>query len=694
MLSLNDEVIYIKGVGTRRANDLAKLNIVTVRDLLFHIPRTYIDRKMTSSIADIETENRYSINLQLLTVSLRPMKSGKKQLQAIFTDGEFRLQCIWFNWAAWQKDALIPGQEYWLDGEVTAFGSILQMVHPNFELLNEKLSTDNAFWHDRQYLPVYPLTENIRQNYLRKLIQSSFEAYQHLLFDTLPPYLYEQNPFPDLKTALSTLHFPLSLNNIDIARNRLVFEELLYHQLMFARVYYRSQKQINAISFINKKDLTTKVKQKLSFELTTAQKRCIREIFADMQAKIQMNRLIQGDVGSGKTIVALFAMLLAVENGCKAVFLVPTEILARQHYQNISNLLSIVPQVKTALIIGGTGKEKEETISSVLQGDYDIVIGTHALLEKRINVPDIGLVVIDEQQRFGVRQRAVLPAKGNNPDVLFLTATPIPRTLALSVYGDLDISLLDELPAFRKKVDTIWKQSDSKYDIYEHISQMLAEKKQAYIVCPLKKESKKIDLLDAENLYLTLKDGIFKNTPIALVHSDLKSAEKEAIMTDFQSNKIALLVSTTVIEVGVDVPNASIMLVEHAERFGLSQLHQLRGRVGRGSDKAYCYLISYPPLSKIARERLTTMIKTNNGFVIAEKDLELRGPGEFFGTLQSGLPVFKFADIVKDKPLVSLARDNAFQIIKEDYALEKQNNGLIKKRYFEEYHDKEKLFFH
>ena len=405
-----------------------------------------------------------------------------------------------------------------------------------------------------------------------------------------------------------------------------------------------------------------------------------------------MNRLLQGDVGSGKTIIALFAMLLAIENGYQAVMLVPTEILAKQHFQTFSRLLTNQPEIKISLILGGNRKGTRDTLSDISDGKVHLIIGTHALLERRVNFNKAGIVVIDEQQRFGVQQRTVLPEKSGYPDVLYLSATPIPRSLALTLYGDLDISILDELPPNRKEVKTILQKSNSKLNLYNKLPQFIGRGNQIYIVCPLISETEKIDLLDAERLYQYLKEVQFPQFEVELIHSRMKPAAKESIMKRFQENMINILVSTTVIEVGVDVPNASVMIIEHAERFGLSQLHQLRGRVGRGPDESFCYLIYQEPISALARERLKIMSATNDGFLIAEKDLQIRGPGDFFGTNQSGVPIFRFSNIITDMNILQQARVEARDIVLEDFDFEKQENNLIRERYLTYYKTREELF--
>ncbi|HQP27570.1 MAG TPA: ATP-dependent DNA helicase RecG, partial [Candidatus Syntrophosphaera sp.] len=516
----------------------------------------------------------------------------------------------------------------------------------------------------------------------------AFELFTSQIEENLPEELIAKRGFLPRKVALQKMHFSLHPEELDKVRKRFVYEEFFYSQLLWARHKRFHAQDVKGIRFENRRDLTSRLYRELPFKLTQAQKRVINEIFGDMCSDRQMSRLLQGDVGSGKTIVTLFAMLLAVENGLQAALMAPTEILADQHYGNITRLLKDFP-LNVVLLKGGSYKGKAQTKNAISTGEANLIIGTHALLQSDISFEKLGFVAVDEQHRFGVQQRATLARKDKHPVLLYLSATPIPRSLSLTVYGDLEVSIINELPPDRIPVKTLVR-SNQKIDlVYREVAKELAAGSQVYVVCPLIEESDKMDLLDAQRMHNHLSTNIFPQYSCVLLHGKMPSREKDAIMLRFKAGEIRILVSTTVIEVGLDIPNASVMIVEHAERFGLAQLHQLRGRVGRGGQQAWCYLIEHFPLSSVARERLDTMAKTTDGFLIAEKDLHLRGPGEFFGTEQSGLPQFTFANLMADQLVLKEAREDAFSIIAEDPFLEQKKNALIKKFYTRQFADKE-----
>jgi len=691
MSALESDIKYLKGVGEHRSKLLNKLNIFTIGDLMEHFPRDYINRSAAVKIRDLKLNQNCSFVGTIVSVEKKQLSRKKAQLNVVITDGEDYLFLTWFRFGNWFLDQFKDDKQIWVSGTVTEFRGSPQILHPQIEVLDdENIKLD--FWKTRKVLPVYPLTDGISMNIMRKLVYKAFELYADSVLENLPEYILAKFNFPDRRIAIQKIHFTQHPEQIPKVKRRFAFEELFFTQLMLARSKFGHEKKLNGNEFTLHKTYTTKLKNSLPFQLTEAQKQVIREFVEDMTSKKQMNRLLQGDVGSGKTIVTVFAMLLAIENGFQSVLMAPTEILAEQHFNSISKLLSNQPAIKIALLKGGKSKAKTELKENIKNGEINIIIGTHALIQKDVEFQNAGFVAIDEQHRFGVEQRAVLSQRNNYPDLMYLSATPIPRSLALTVYGDLDVSVIDQLPPGRKEIQTTYYNSNKRNVVYEKIESQLQMGRQVYVVCPLIQESEKVDLLDAETLYETLNTKIFPNWQVALLHGKMKTNEKDAIMEKFKNEDFNILVSTTVIEVGIDVPNATVMMIEHAERFGLSQLHQLRGRVGRGSDRSFCYLIVHPPISEEGRERLNIMIETNDGFKIAEKDLEIRGPGDFFGTQQSGMPIFRHANIIRDRELLKTARILAFDIIDEDYDLEQSRNEILNRVYFSKYAKREKLF--
>ncbi len=690
MNRLNTEIKYLKGVGEFKAKLLAKLDIYTIADFLDFFPRTYISRKVNIPISQFNVGENVSFTGKITSINKNNTYSGKRQLSIKIEDTSGYILCRWFRFGKWLLDELKIGEAIWIGGTISEFAGHLEIIHPQIEFL-EKEKPDK-FWDKRAILPVYNLTASLTTRGMRKLIVNLFRDFHQDIQETLPDFILKNYNFEPRNIALQRIHFPTDLKKVEEAKKRFVFEELLYQQLMLARVYY-SNKVINKGNKFNlNMTLTSQLKENLPFKMTNAQKKVLNEIIQDMTSSKQMRRLIQGDVGSGKTIVVLFAMLIALENGFQSAFVAPTEILAEQHLKSISSFLDNQSSVVVELIKGGNYKGKKDIKDRITSGEINIIIGTHALFQKDIFFKNLGLVVIDEQHRFGVKQRSVLAKNNNSPGLLYLSATPIPRSLSMTVFGDLDISIIDELPPTRKVVTTIWKNNSKKNIIYEKIRAELNKGRQAYVVCPLVEESEKLDLLDATTIFFKLKDEIYPEFNCALLHGKMKPSEKDQVMTDFKNHKYDLLISTTVIEVGIDVPNATIMMIEHAERFGLSQLHQLRGRVGRGSEASFCYLISYSPISKEGRERLSMMVRTNDGFLIAEKDLELRGPGDFFGTNQSGMPGYRHANILRDQVFLKQAREVAIAIIKEDFDLKLEKHKALHNNYFPRYYEREKLF--
>nr|WP_276717354.1 ATP-dependent DNA helicase RecG [Caloranaerobacter azorensis] len=676
---LNTPIQFIKGVGPKRAKLLRKINIETVKDLLYYFPRAYDDRRKTDKI--INVRNGEKANLKVIVVGSPSIVKPKKSLSIVkvpVRDETGLAFLIWFNQEYIKKQFKI-GEVLKVSGKVKRVFNEIQIQNPIFEREgeNEKIG---------KIVPIYPLTKNLKNGDMVKLVRNVLDEYLYYIEDIMPEYIKEKYNLCSIYTAISNIHFPKDRYSYIEAKRRLVFEELFILQLGLRLIRNKYVENSQGIRFLQVNEIDELISS-LPFELTNAQKRVYKEICLDMESNRPMNRLVQGDVGSGKTIIAVLAMFKAVKSGYQAVMMAPTEILATQHYENVSNLLERFG-IKVSLLVGSmSSKKKKEILDKIREGTIDIVIGTHALIQKNVKFHKLGLAITDEQHRFGVRQRAILSQKGLNPDVLVMTATPIPRTLALILYGDLDISIIDELPPGRKKVKTYVVNSSMKKRVYDFIKREINKGRQAYIVCPLIEESDTLDLQSAIKLYEELKNNIFKNLRLGLLHGKLSATEKDAIMAKFKNREIDILVSTTVIEVGVNIPNANIMVIENAERFGLSQLHQLRGRVGRGEHQSYCILIN-ESRSKISIERMKIMEKSNNGFEISEKDLEIRGPGEFFGTKQHGLPDLKIANLFTDIKMLKIAQKEVFQLLKEDPFLELPKHSSLKQKIYEIFEEK------
>ncbi len=701
---LETPVKYLKGIGEVRARHLSKLGVGTVADLMELFPRAYIERTLNTPIAEFRVGQQVAFTAQISQVEKRMTRKNQSQLNALVTDGRSFLTCTWFKTYPGLEEQLKKGATAWFSGTVSEFQNTLQLIHPDFELLEEEQDAD--FWKERPVLPVYPLSGTLTQKVLRAAVLQAFSQYANQLEDNLPDALVEKHGFEARKDALQIMHFTSRPDSLEQVRARFAYEDFFYQQLMWARHNRYHNSEVRGTAFENKKLLTRRLYDHLPFTLTNAQKRVLQEIFADMTSPRQMSRLLQGDVGSGKTIVTLLAALLAIENGFQAVLMAPTEILAEQHLRNITGFLEhaglsgqgVQPssadkagRVNICLLKGGAYKGKKEMKRLIAEGGIGLVIGTHALLQEDVGFKALGFICVDEQHRFGVEQRSQLGRKNGHPDLLYLSATPIPRSLAMTVYGDLEVSILDELPPNRKPVSTFVRNSAKLDLVYAELRRELEKGRQAYVVCPLIEESEKLDLLSAQTLFEHISKKVFPDFKVALLHGRMKAADKDAAMHAFQSGGIRILVSTTVIEVGVDVPNATVMLIEHAERFGLAQLHQLRGRVGRGAEQSYCFLIEHFPISNVGRERLATMTSTTDGFVIAEKDLELRGPGEFFGTEQSGIPRFRFANLIRDQHVLRLARNDAFDLVAEDFSFSLPQHAMVRRQFDQLYGKKEIL---
>jgi len=661
---LNQPIQYIKGVGPKRAAILSRIGILTPRDALYYIPFRYEDRRIQTKIANIRYDQFVTLTGQILSAELRETYKGKMKIfEIVITDGSGILIAKWFN-QPFMKKLLKAGQKIILSGTVkknTFWGVGFEMHNPEFELIEEE-AEDSI--HSDRIVPVYRATAGFTARQLRTLMHQIISQVIELVEDYMPEEILRKYNLPPLKEALWQIHFPDDKYSVEELNRkstpfhkRLAFDELFLLQAGLA-ILKKGRTSEKGYKMLTDGRLIRQLKQHLPFNLTAAQQRVIHEIFEDMQKPVPMNRLLQGDVGAGKTIVALFAMLKAVEAGYQTAIMAPTEILAEQHYLNIHALVERLG-LRCELL---TGSRKDKPLEDIANGNVDIVIGTHALIQETVVFKKLGLVVIDEQHRFGVMQRAALRQKGQSPHVLVMTATPIPRTLSLTLYGDLDYSVLDELPPNRRAVITKLFKASEKRIMYTAVKTELKKGHQAYIVYPLIEESEKMQLLAATNEFEKIKK-IFPEYTVGLLHGKMKPYEKEDIMKRFKEGKIQVLVCTTVVEVGVDVPNATVMVIEHAERFGLAQLHQLRGRVGRGGTRAYCFLVAHGRLTEEAIQRLQIMIRETDGFKIAEEDFKLRGPGELFGTRQSGMPDLKTADLIKDSKLLSYARNEAFKLI-------------------------------
>lgn len=661
-------VQYVKGVGPKRGAKLKRLNIYTVEDLLYFVPREYDDRTDFKEIADCTNGEKVSLNVQIsgYPSKLRP-RGNLSILKIPVKDHSGYANLVWFN-QNYIAGKLSMGDKISVNGKVNIHGNEIQIVNPVFEKgKGEKVG---------KIMPIYPLTERLTNNEMINIMTNAIKDYGHKLPEVLPLYLREELNLMSIYESIINIHFPVDKDHYIEARKRLVFEELLTLQLGLFLIKNRTEEINGGICYPYIKEVDNFI-DNLPFRLTHAQERVYKEVKKDMEKEEQMNRLIQGDVGSGKTIIAILAMFKAWRSGYQSVMMAPTEILAVQHYESISKTF-LNYDINCGLLVGSLpSKKKEELLEDLRLGNIDVLVGTHAVIQENVEFNNLGLAITDEQHRFGVKQRAVLSQKGINPDVLVMTATPIPRTLALILYGDLDISTIDELPPGRKEIETYAVGFPMADRVNNFVKKQVLEGRQAYIVCPLVEESDTLKLKSAEELYLSLKDEAYKDFNVGLLHGRMKSSEKDDIMEKFKNKELDILISTTVIEVGVNVPNANIMVVYNAERFGLAQLHQLRGRVGRGEYQSYCILINGSN-SKISRERMRILQKSTDGFYISEKDLELRGPGEFFGTRQHGLPDLKIANLFTDMDILKLAQRKAKEILEEDSLLLDERHFLLR----------------
>jgi len=680
----NSPVQYVKGVGPYLGKLFERLGVATFEDLLYHLPFRYLDRRSIASIAKTQPGKQRVVYGQVDAVGeLALGRRGRRIFEVIVTDGQGYLTVKWFHYPRkFFQERFKKGEKFLFFGEVSLFRGEKQMVHPEVTPVKEFFEEED-FQKHLGLVPVYSTTEGLHQRQIRKALDFLLEGLGDRLAETLPEVLRRKWGFPGQAESFSRIHRPLDEDSPEVwtalrspFHRRLVFEEFFYLQLGLAFRRQRAQ-VLTGIAHEAKFRFQEALRGKLPFTLTEGQERAIREITRDMCSPRPMNRLLQGDVGSGKTLVCLFAALLSVENGRQAAVMAPTEILADQHYKNFSRLLQGMGIPVRLLTASTKGKERDEILELLKRGEPAIVVGTHALLEEDVAFDRLSLVVIDEQHRFGVRQRMVLMKKSEQPDVLVMTATPIPRSLAMTLYGDLDLSLIPELPPGRVPILTRIMYEKDRPKLYDFVREKVKAGQQAYFVFPLIEESEKLDLKDATKAYEKLKE-IFKEFKVEMLHGRMKNQQKEEVMGRFSRGETQILVSTTVIEVGIDVPNATLMVIEHAERFGLSQLHQLRGRVGRGGQKSYCILATDFKQSDLAKERLKVMEASSDGFKIAEEDLKIRGPGDFLGTRQSGLPDFRVGNLVSDLDLLEAARESARELLERDPQLSLEENRMIR----------------
>lgn len=690
--SLETSVQYLKGIGPRKAKIFNKLGINTIEDLLYYFPRRYEDRTEFVSIKDLKEGESRTIKAEILAKGQR--QSWRRHhfniLELAVGDNTGKIFCVWFN-QPYLKDYFKVGTTLILYGKIERYGERLQINSPEFEIVSGE--QDEAFNIGR-IVPIYCLPQGLTQRSLRRLIKDVLDKYLPKVNDFLPFDIRSKNRLLNLAKGLLEIHFPESFALQKQAYERLSFEEFFLFQLLIVLRKSKKKQKQGIAHKINAESIRNFVAG-LPFKLTKAQEEVIKEISADMARAEPMQRLLQGDVGSGKTLVAVIAGLIAIEGGYQVAFMVPTEVLAKQHYEKISSQVLVVSSQGKELKIGlltssATKKEKEKIYRDINEGKIDLIIGTHALLEENVKFKNLGLVVIDEQHKFGVGQRALLPQKGLNPDVLIMTATPIPRTLAITLYGDLDISVINELPLGRLPIKTMHFSIDEQSKAYAIAKEQLNQGHQVYIVYPVIEESYALDIAGAKKMYERLENNEFKEFRVGLIHGRLKQNEQDQIMLKFINKEVNVLVSTTVLEVGIDIPTTTCMIIEHAERFGLSQQHQLRGRVGRGPYESFCLLVSDSQTEE-AKARITAMLKYSDGFRIAEEDLRIRGPGEFFGKRQSGLSELKIANPLTQMQLLKRARDEAISLVNKDPLLTLRQNILLREKLLQRFPEYEKL---
>jgi ATP-dependent DNA helicase RecG len=672
-IALDTPLQFIKGVGPRRAEVLAEHGLLTVRDILFFFPRKYLDRTSVVPIGELRIDQAATIIGTVKAHGQLPGRKGRRY-EVIIGDSSGDITLVFFEGARFWQNYFKKGMVLAATGQVRYYHT-KQIVHPDLE----RLETDSdKMIHAGRIIPVYPQTSDLTKVGLssksfRRLTTMVFETLAETVADYLPASVRDELGFLPIHESVKKMHYPDTRADIEKSRERLAFDELLSFQFLINKRKEQKVKINKSHQYNEPGAFLTKFKSKLPFSFTAGQVNAITEIFNDLKSPHPMSRLLQGDVGCGKTVVAIAASVFLAENKLQTAFMAPTEILAEQHFRNWNETLRSLG-IESALLTSATkGKEKSSIIEKCASGEISLLIGTHALLYESIGFNKLGLVIIDEQHRFGVEQRGKLYAKGDNPDLLVMTATPIPRTLALTLYGDLEISTIDTMPPGRKPIKTVWREGAARDKVYEFVKDEVKKGGQAYIIYPLIEKSDKIELRSVEEAFEQLASSVFKSVRTAMIHGRVKASEKDKTLRQFRDKQIDILFATTVIEVGIDNPNATIMVIEHAERFGLAQLHQLRGRVGRGPKDSLVVAIAYMPVSEIAQKRLEYFASTTDGFKIAEADLELRGPGEFFGTRQSGLPEFKIANIARDQKLIETSRQFLGRLESQDGQAQKDH---------------------
>ena len=680
--TLDTPIQFIKGVGPKRAEVLHSLGISTIKDLLYYFPRKYVDRTSLSTIGSIQEGDEVNLVGRVKSVNLRRMKKGNF-VTANVADHTGSIRLMWFNAADYIHQSLKVGDLLTMHGKVAAYKGSHQIVHPEYDKLNaNEISLTTGF-----IIPVYPLTDDLKKSglenrNLRKIIYLALQSVENIddHFDT---DLREQFDIQDLNTALRNIHYPKDFVSLEKSVHRLKYDEHFFLQLLLAKRKSKiKENKYDSIKFKTKS--YNKILKNLHFELTGSQQLSLREIVDDFLSENPMNRMIQGDVGCGKTIVSILASAIVVDNNYQVAIMAPTDLLSKQLFKNFKSQFESIGVECTLLVGSLKPKEKNKVLGEIKSGKSNIIIGTHALFQKDVIFNNLGFVVIDEQHRFGVNQRQKLLSKSNNPNLMAMTATPIPRTLAITYNGDMDLSIIDELPKNRPDIHTSFIEKENLSTAFNFIREKVEDGGQTIIVYPLINESEKQDLSAAVESYEYLRDNIFPDLTVGLMHGKLEDENKNLEMKNFMKGEIDILVSTTVVEVGIDNPNVNVMLINNSERFGLSQLHQLRGRVGRGTMESYCLLCSDSESPK-TKERLSIIVNSRNGFEIADEDLKLRGPGEFFGEKQSGFVKFKIADLITDGPIIRDARMKAFEIIKNDANLTQENHMFIKQKFDDEY---------